>query len=138
MLKELDPNKARAIAALARAARVERDEMLGKVAERDLDVAPPARGEHNPAAELGLEPLPTSAREVQSLRNAITALSPAARSELYVLMRMGQGDLAVKDWGWGLSEADRLGDETVAGEVIDDVDLHDHIAKALYEMGLSI
>jgi len=52
-------------------------------------------------------------------------------------MRIGQGHLAVKDWERGLSEAEGLGDETTAAEMIEDVDLHDHITKALYEANLS-
>ncbi|MGA8689316.1 MAG: hypothetical protein ACLQF1_00805 [Methyloceanibacter sp.] len=50
---------------------------------------------------------------------------------------MGQGDLAAGDWDRGLSEAERLGDETVAAEIIEDPDLHDHITKSLYEAKLS-
>lgn len=137
MLNELDPNEARTIATLAKAARVERDELLGNVAEGDLDSVRPGRGEHNPAAGLGLEPLPVDSPQVQALRNAIAALSAAARCELYALMRIGQGHLAVKDWERGLSEAEGLGDETTAAEMIGDVDLHDHITKALYEADLS-
>jgi hypothetical protein len=51
--------------------------------------------------------------------------------------RRGQGDLAAGDWDRGLSKAERLGDETVAAEIIEDPDLHEHITKSLYEAKLS-
>jgi hypothetical protein len=60
-----------------------------------------------------------------------------ARSELYTLARIGQGDLAAKQWHRGLSEASLLGDETIAAAIIEDPDLHDHIMKALYEAELA-
>ena len=60
-----------------------------------------------------------------------------ARSELYTLVRIGQGDLAAKKWHRGLSEANLLGDETIAAAIIEDSDLHDHIMKALYGADLA-
>jgi hypothetical protein len=60
---------------------------------------------------------------------------PAARTELFVLMRMGQGDLAILDWDRGLSETALLGDDAVLAALTEDADLHEHIAKALYELG---
>jgi hypothetical protein len=137
MLKELSLDQARGIAALAKTVRVERDELLGNVAEADIETEHPGRGEHNPTASLGFDPLPADAPQILTLRQAIGALSKAARRELYALMRIGQGHLAVKDWERGISEAVQLGDETVAAEFIEDADLHDHIAKGLYEAGLS-
>jgi hypothetical protein len=60
---------------------------------------------------------------------------PGARAELFVLMRMGQGDLAILDWDRGLSETALLGDDAVLAALTEDPDLHEHIAKALYELG---
>jgi len=49
-------------------------------------------------------------------------------------MRMGQGDFAINDWDRALSEAELLGEQTVTAALIEDLDLHDHIAKGLYEV----
>ena len=97
----------------------------------------PGRGEHNPTAALGFEPLSTDAPQISALRDAIATLSEAARCELYALMRIGQGDLGAKDLGRGTSEAHKLGDETIIAAMIEDADLHDHITKGLYEANLS-
>jgi hypothetical protein len=133
MLEELDLDQARSIAALAKAARVRRDELLGNVAEGDLDGVQPGRGEHNPTAVLGFEPLSTDAPQISALRDAIAMLSAAARCELYALMRIGQGHLGAKDWERGMSEAERLGDEMISAAMIEDADLHEHVTKGLYE-----
>jgi hypothetical protein len=138
MLKDLTVDQARFVALLARAARAQRDALLGNVADDDLaKELNPARGEHNPTAALGFEPLPPSAPQTVALQEAIATLSPMARSELYTLARIGQGDLAAKKWHHGLSEASLLGDETIAAAIVEDADLHDHIMKGLYEAELA-
>ena len=139
MLKDLNVDQARFIALLAKTARMQRDAILGNVAEGDLDGVTPERGEHNQTAELGLE---TFAAEFESspaaaLREAIASLSPMARQELYTLMRIGQGHLAAKKWHRGLSETAALGENTVTATMLEDADLHDHLAKGLYELKLS-
>lgn len=136
MLKSLNTDQARFIATLARNARAQRDALLGNVAEKDLSDLSPARGEHNPTAALGLEPLPPEDAQAAALREAIATLSSAARSELYTLMRVGQGDLAANKWNRGIAEADMLGDETVIAALNEDTDLHEHIIKGLYEARL--
>lgn len=137
MLRELSVEQARWVALLARAAREDRDALLGNVAEDDLSRTTPMRGERNPTAALGFDPLPADAPTVTALREAIDSLSPAARSELYVLMRLGQGHLAARKWRRGLAEAVSAGDQTIAGVVMDDPDLHDHLLKGLYELKLT-
>jgi len=137
MLKDLNADQARFIALLARFAREQRDALIGHVAEDDLDGLTPGRGEHNPTAELGFEPLPPDASQTAALREAVASLSETARRELYALMRIGQGHLAAKKWHRGLSEAEMLGEETVTAAIIEDPDLHDHLAKALYETKLA-
>jgi Protein of unknown function (DUF3775) len=77
------------------------------------------------------------APQVVILREAINILSPAGRSELYALMRIGQGALAPRKWHRGLVEAENLGDETVKAALIEDPDLHDHLMKGLYETKLA-
>ncbi len=63
MLKVLNVDQARFIAVLARTARTQRDSVFGHVAEEDLGGVTPGRGEHNPTAELGLDPLPAEASQ---------------------------------------------------------------------------
>lgn len=137
MLKDLKVDQARFIAVLARTARAQRDALLGNVAEDDLDGSNPGRGEHNPTAELGFEPLPPDSSQTGALQDAIAMLSATARRELYILMRIGQGHLAAKTWDRGLSEAEVLGEDTITAAIVEDADLHDHITKGLYEARLS-
>jgi len=137
LLKELSVEKARFVAILARTARVQRDSFLGHVAEAELGGQSPGRGVHNPTADLGLEPLPSGASQMASLREAIATLSGPARQELYTLMRIGQGELAAKQWRRGLAEAELLDAGEISAALIEDADLHDHLAKGLYEAGLS-
>ena len=47
MLKELNVDQVRFVALLAKAARAQRDDLLGNVAEDDLADVKAARGEHN-------------------------------------------------------------------------------------------
>jgi hypothetical protein len=134
MLQQLTEEQARQIAALAKAVRKTRDALLDNVPDEDLGEPPAARGEHNPTAAFALDPLPPDDPAVDALRQALAGLEPGVRSELFVLMRMGQGDLAITDWDRGLSEAELLGDGTVIAAIIEDLDLHDHITKGLYEV----
>jgi len=133
MLKDLNGDQARFIALLAKTARTQRDAVLGNVAERDLGGSTPGRGEHNPTAELGLDQMSAGDSQMAALREAITSLSVKARQELYALMRIGQGHLAADKWHRGLSEAETLGDGAITAAIVDDADLHDHLAKGLYE-----
>jgi hypothetical protein len=138
MLKNLHIDQVRFVALLANTARAQRDALLGNVAEDDLDGPTPGRGEHNPTAELGVEPLPADAsKPAAALFEAINSLSEPARRELYALMRIGQGHLAAKKWDRGLSEAEMLGDNVITAAIIDDPDLHDHVTKGLYEAKLA-
>ena len=80
MLGTLDLEQARFVALLANTARKQRDVLLGNVAEEDLDGPTPGRGEHNPTAALGVEPVPADISEpVATLREAVGSLSDAAR-----------------------------------------------------------
>jgi hypothetical protein len=99
MLQALSADQARQIADLAKAARAARDDILGNVPEQNLGEPRPARGEHNPARALGFDPLPLDHPARVELRENVYALMPAERTELFVLMRVGQGDFAIGD-GW--------------------------------------
>lgn len=135
MLKDMNADQARFVALLARTARAERDAMLGHQSDVALGEAPAARGERNPTAALGFDPLPPENPQLKALHDALGSLTETARSELYVLMRIGQGQVAAKQWHRGLEEAQLLGDATIANALIEDPDLHDHVLKGLYETG---
>jgi hypothetical protein len=136
-LKDLTVSQAHLIALVAKTARAERDALLGNVAEEKLGEPRPARGEYDPAETLGFEPLSPEASEVVALHEAVEQLSDAARSELYALMRTGQGHLAARRWHSGVAEAKSLDKDTITMEIVGNVDLHDHVMKGLYETGLS-
>jgi hypothetical protein len=137
MLKELNRDQVHFVAVLAKAARMQRDAFIAGVSEDELGETKPARGEHNPTAALGFTAFPEDASQVTALREAIETLSSAGRTELYALMRVGQGELAAQKWHRGLVEAVNLGDATVTATLIEDPDLHDHLMKGLYETKLA-
>ena len=137
-LEALNSDQVRFVALLAKTARLQRDKSLGNVAEHELADITPARGEHNPTAALGFAPVPSEESQVADLRDAVAALSGAGRSELYALMRIGQGEFAARNWHRGITEAAALGDETVTASLIEDADLHDHLMKGLYEAKLGL
>ena len=108
MLKVLNPDKVRFVALLAKTARRQRDAFLGNIAEDDLAEAKAARGEHNPTAALGFEPVPPDSLQIAALHDAIGGLAPEGRSELFALMRVGQGDLSVQGSIVGSARQKRL------------------------------
>lgn len=135
MLSELNSNQAHFIALLAKAARIQRDKFLGNVPEEDLDAVKPSRGEHNPTAALGFDPLTSESEQMKSLREEIAALTLAARVELYALMRIGQGHLAAQKWSDGVAAAAALDEAIITAALMEDPDLHDHLIKGLFEAG---
>ncbi len=138
MLKDLNVDQARFIALLAKAARAERDAMLGHGRDKAFDGTAATRGERDPTAARGFDPLPADNSQLTALRSALAKLTETARSELYVLMRIGQGHLAAKTWHRGTEEARLLGDAAVTAALSEDPDLHDHLAKGLYEADLGL
>jgi len=134
MLRAITEEEARRIATLANAARQARDAFLGNVPVEDLGEPQPARGEHNPTAGLGFAPLPPDAPPLRNLQEAIGALTPAARAELFTLVRIGQAELAAGDWDHVLADTLSLGDDAIATALAGDPDLQEHIVKGLYEI----
>jgi len=86
MLNDLNVDQARFIALLATAARAERDTMLGHGPDRNLNPkeATPTRGERNPGAELGFDPLSEQNSQLTALRDALATLTEAARSAVRI------------------------------------------------------
>jgi hypothetical protein len=138
MFDKLNVREAHQIATLAREARDARDSLLHGAAEVEVGEAHPAKGEADRAGAGGFDLL-TAAGDpsARALGQAIGRLKADARSELFVLMRIGQGELAVADWPRGISQAESLGDDSVQGILDDDIDLASHLNKALFELGLS-
>jgi hypothetical protein len=133
MMRKLNQTQAFFIALLAQAARIRRDELLRDIPEDALSDTKSSRGAHNPTASLGFEPLPPDAEQLAALRDAIATLTAGGREELYTLARVGQGDLAPRDWDRGLADAALLGEQASAA-LLDDPDLHDHLLKGLYSV----
>ena len=75
MLRALNKDQAHFSALLAKVARMQRDKLLGNVAEKDLGEPKCRRGEHNPTALLGFEPLPPDAEQLTALREAIGSVT---------------------------------------------------------------
>ncbi len=136
-LKALNPDQARFVALLAKEARVERDEFIGRVPDKDLAGRKARRSELGATVAAAAEVPLSESSQLVALREAIATLSAEGRSELYILMRIGQGNLAAQKWHRGLNEATALGDETVAAALLEDPDLHDHVTKGLFEANLA-
>lgn len=134
MLTKVSVEEVRRIADLAKAARHARDAMLSRVPERDIAEPPPARGEHNPTAALGFSPLTPDSPPFRDLCDAIGALEPEARAELFALMQIGRSDLAGGDWQRLLDESVLLDDKTITAALTENPDLHRHLAKGLFEL----
>jgi len=122
------------IAEMAKAAREARDQMLDKIRDQDLGEPNPAKGEHNPAAWLGLDPLPLDHPVCAALRDSVTALTASARSELRALLSIGRGDYAAKDWEQAVADATTVRDEVTIAMLLEEADLHQYLMKALYEL----
>ena len=133
MLEWLASVEVRALADKARAARDARDRVLAGVRDAVLGEPKPARGEHNPAAAMGLDALFESDPHRRALAEALSALPPPARRELWALVLIGRGDYGLKDWDRAISEANRLSD-TDASLFLEHADLHEHLMKAVYEI----
>lgn len=130
MLDHLGAEEAKRITELARAARLARDLMIEYMKEAQLAEPPPAKGPHNAAASLAFDPLPADDPALSALREAIDALPQPAREELLALARVGKGDHARDNWAKAVSEAEDAGTDML----LERVDLHDQLAKGLYEL----
>ena len=133
MLRTLNKDQAHFIALLAKTARTERDNLLGNVAEKDLGGIEPARGEHNPTASLGFDPLPANSESLKALHDAIASLEPSrARGTLRSDARRPRRSRRTKMASGHLRSRPHWRKATSAA-LLDDADLHDHLVKGLYE-----
>src|SRR6516225_10112437 len=106
------------------------------VREQELGQPKPARGVHNPAAALGLDPVTVDHPTRKALGQAIEGLSIDARRELLALIWIGQGD-------YGAAELDRAFANTASttdlsvDRFTSEAELHDVLMKSLYELKLT-
>lgn len=135
MLERMAAEEVKRIAELAKTARDARDRMLEKIPDEALGEPPPAKGEHNPAAALGLEPLPAEHPARLVLKGAIDSLPPDARRELLALMWIGRNEYGTADWERAMADA-TTPFEVTAESLMEESDLSALLLKGLYEMKL--
>lgn len=133
MREELTTSQAKRIADLAKVARHARDESLSSFSERGLGELKPARGQHNAAAAIGLEPLPPNHPARVALQNAIAALRPEARWELQALVWVGRGEYGAKQWSEAVTAASTGANASVEA-LVENPDLHDLVNRGLYDV----
>jgi hypothetical protein len=135
MLERMAIEEVKRIAGLAKAAREARDLMLEKISDEALGQPAPARGEHNPMATLGLDPLPAEHPARRALNEAIDGLPPGARCELLALMWIGRNDYGIAEWDRAMADA-TTAFEVTAETLMEEADLSAFLLKGLYEMKL--
>ncbi len=133
MLDHLGAEQVKRVAELAGTARQARDRMIEHMTEAQLAEPPPAKGTHDAGAALGFEPLPSDDPALAALRATIESLPPKARSELLAVALVGTADYARGDWPEALATAENAEVSTL----LERADLHDELAKGLYELHLS-
>ena len=136
MLEKIKVAEVKHVAGMAKAARDARDQMLDKTRDEDLDELKPAKGDHNPAGRLGLDPLPPDHPVRAALQEAITAMPASARVELRVLLSIGLGDYAANDWEQAVANAAIARDNVTTAMVLE-ADLHEYLIKAIDELGIA-
>lgn len=138
MLKKISVPEITHIAELANAVRTGRDRLIDKIRDEDVAEPKPARGVHNPAEMLGLDPLEEDHPATQALRDAVEALPGDARRELRALLWVGRGDYAAKDFDRAVDAVKATPDDDVAiAAFMEQADLHTLLMKGLYEMKLA-
>jgi hypothetical protein len=136
MLESLAVEDVKRISELAKAARDVRDEILRPVRAQDLGLPKPARGMHDTAAPLGLDPVPFDHPARKVLREAIDALPTPARRELLALVWIGQGDYAAAQLDKAVADTASITD--LSGDwFTSEADLHELLTKSLYELKLT-
>ena len=136
MLESLTVEDVKRISELAKAARDVRDEILRPVRAQDLGQPKPARGKHDPAAALGLDPVPFDHPTRKVLRETIEGLSTEARRELLALVWIGQGDYGAAQLDKAVADAALITDLS-ADRFTSEADLHELLTKSLYELKLT-
>lgn len=132
MFERLAVEQLRALAGKAGAVREVRDRTLSGTRDEVFVEEQPARGEHNPTADLGLDVVSEDNPARMALEEALSALPPAALRELWATVLIGRGDYGVKDWERAMAEANRLTD--VGPDLFMGVaDLHEYLMIAVYE-----
>jgi uncharacterized protein DUF3775 len=137
MLYELEILEVRRIADLAAEARKVRDRLLEKVPEAELGEPKPARGEHNPAGNIGLDDVSAGDPAFIALRHGIAELPRELREKLWAVAQIGCGDIGARDWDRALSQIPNVSDDEIMARLLGEPDLHERLRKGLYELGAS-
>jgi hypothetical protein len=135
MLYELEVLEVRRIADLALELRKVRDQLLENVPEKELGEPPPARGEHNPGAEVPVEESLQFRPEFIALRDAIAELPREIRQKLWAVREIGRGRFAARQFEQALAAAEALSDAEIAADLLGEPDLHEQCHKGLYALG---
>jgi hypothetical protein len=135
-LESITTEQVEQIATLAKAVRRAQDDSLAELTERNLREPKPARGEHNPVAAVGVEPLPAAHPARVNLINAIAALSDAAHAELLALFWIGRGQYGAKDWPRVVAYATAMPGISSKEFLAEQPDLYERLIKGLYELDL--
>lgn len=132
MLHEIEALEARRIAELAAEARRRRDRLFEKIPADSLGEPAPARGPHDPAHDIPLHDLMAGKPEMVALRDAVAALPPEILRAVWVLMEVGHGRFAAREWERAIAEAALLRDAEMVTSLMDEPELHVCLEKGLY------
>jgi len=135
MFSHVQVEEVRRIADLAGRAADAHRRLIGGLQDIDLGEQPLERGSRNPTDLDSLNLLgKTGSRDYDALRAEIGRLPPEARQEVKAAMLIGRGDFAAGDWDRAMVEAAAVPESADVDYLSEKLDLHDHLAKALYEL----
>ena len=133
MFEALVSVQVRALAEKAEAAREAGEVKLRGVRDAAFGEPRPARRQPEPGADVALDMLSEGEPHRRALVDALSALPPPARRELWALLLIGRGDYGLAEWDLAVTEAARLPDIDPR-LFLEQADLHDHLMKAVYEL----
>lgn len=133
VLEKLAALELRTLADRARAVREVRDRMVSGLDYDAFAEDSPARGEHNPGADLGLDVVPEDDPARTALEEALSALPPAALREVWAAVLVGRGEYQLSDWDRAMADAKRLTDVST-GMFMGVADLQGCLMRVVYEL----
>lgn len=134
MLENVSIAEVKRIAQAAKAARNARNVLLEKVPEGKLGEPKPAKGTLDPAAAIGLDPLPPDHPARVALEKAVNGASTEACRELCALLWVGHGEYGAKGWSDALVQAAALQDSALTALLLSEADLDEMLSKGLREL----
>lgn len=133
MLDSLSVKEAEHIGDLAEEVQRSQEKLLNKM-QSDGQQRPDAIREDAYASFAALKAVDDGS--LQSLEDAIRALSAEARHELTALMLVGRGEYAAKEWSAAMQQAEATPPDTEVERLIEKSALASYLNKGLYELGL--